>query len=153
MKQLIILTFLVVSLNIHAQQVEVIKSDDLQKKILHTEASLTVFNFWATWCGPCIKELPYFEEIGDQGVKVYLVSVDFVNDLKKVQTFTEKRKLRSDVLFMDEKDPDSYMRKISDDWSGAIPATLFVTETGETFFHEKAFTREELQETVKKYVN
>ena len=130
-----------------------IRFDDLQKKMLNTEAPLTVFNFWATWCGPCIKELPHFEEIGDQGVKVYLVSVDFVSDLKKVQTFTKKRKLRSDVLFLDEKDPDSYMRKISDDWSGAIPATLFVTGSGKTFFHEKAFTREELQETVKKYMN
>jgi thiol-disulfide isomerase/thioredoxin len=40
-----------------------------------------VINFWATWCAPCVKELPYFEEMtknySDKNVEVILVSLDF----------------------------------------------------------------------------
>ena len=45
------------------------------------EGQVVVLDFWATWCGPCIKELPYFEKLGefyaDKGVEVLLVSLDF----------------------------------------------------------------------------
>ena len=40
-----------------------------------------LIDFWATWCKPCIKELPAFEELNaryqDKGLKVVLVSLDF----------------------------------------------------------------------------
>lgn len=138
-----------------AQEVEVVKFADLQKKMLYTEAPLTVFNFWATWCGPCIKELPHFDalESENSNVKVYLVSIDFQSELEKVKKFVAKKALNSDVLFLDEKDPDDYMGKVSQEWSGAIPATLFVTDLGKTYFHEKAFTKEELEKTIKNYLN
>ena len=138
-----------------AQEVEVINFKDLQEKILYTETPLTIFNFWATWCAPCIRELPYFEEIetGNENVKVYLVSVDFKNQLNRVQEFVADKKLKPEVLFLNEKDPDTYMEKVSQEWSGAIPATLFVTDLGKKFFHEKAFTKEELERTVEKYLN
>lgn len=144
-----------ISLHLSAQEVEVVKFSDLQKKILYTEAPLTVFNFWATWCAPCIKELPHFDalESNNDNIKVYLVSVDFQSELERVKKFVEKRSLRSDILFLDEKDPDDYMSKVSNDWSGAIPATLFVTDLGKTYFHEKAFTKEELEKTIQKYLN
>ncbi|MEQ9468876.1 MAG: TlpA disulfide reductase family protein [Ekhidna sp.] len=140
---------------VFAQEVEVVKFADLQKKMLNTEASLTVFNFWATWCGPCIKELPHFDALESENsdIKVYLVSIDFQSELEKVKSFVAKKSLNSDVLFLDEKDPDDYMGKVSPEWTGAIPATLFVTDLGKTYFHEKAFTKEELELTIKKYLN
>ena len=143
------------SLHLTAQEVEVVKFSDLQKKILYTDAPLTIFNFWATWCGPCIKELPHFDALESQNkdIKVYLVSIDFQSELERVKKFVVKKSLQSDVLFLDEKDPDDYMGKVSNDWSGAIPATLFVTDLGKTYFHEKAFTKEELEKTIKKYLN
>lgn len=154
-KKLVLASCILLSLNVSAQEVEVVKFSDLQKKILYAEAPLTVFNFWATWCGPCIKELPHFDALGKENkdVKVYLVSIDFQGELEKVKSFIAKRSLQSDVLFLDEKDPDSYMGKVSNDWTGAIPATLFVTDLGKTYFHEKAFTKEELETTIKKYLN
>ena len=123
--------------------------------MLYTDSPLTVFNFWATWCAPCIKELPYFEEIdaANEDVKVYLVSLDFKNQLERVKKFVSEKELKPEVLFLDEKDPDTYMPMVSNDWSGAIPATLFVTDLGKKYFHEKAFEKEELEKTVNKYLN
>jgi thiol-disulfide isomerase/thioredoxin len=146
---------LIGTLHLYSQDVEVVKFADLQKKMLYTDAPLTVFNFWATWCGPCIKELPHFDtlESENENVKVYLVSIDFQSELERVKKFVSKKSLQSDVLFLDEKDPDNYMGKVSQEWSGAIPATLFVTDLGKTYFHEKAFTKEELEKTIKKYLN
>ncbi len=155
MKKFVFFVAIIFALNINAQEVSVLKFSELQEKILYTESPLTIFNFWATWCGPCIKEIPYFDAIpsGNENVKVYFISVDFPQDLEKVELFAKKRALKSDVIFLDEKDPDSYMRKVSQNWSGAIPATLFVTDLGKTYFHEKAFTKEELQSAVDKYLN
>lgn len=155
MKRLALVICILVSVHLTAQEVEVVKFADLQKKMLYTEAPLTVFNFWATWCGPCIKELPHFDKLEgeNKNIKVYLVSIDFQNELERVKKFVEKKSLKSDVLFLDEKDPDDYMGKVSQDWSGAIPATLFVTDLGKTYFHEKAFTKEELEKTIEKYLN
>ncbi|MEM7298339.1 MAG: TlpA disulfide reductase family protein [Bacteroidota bacterium] len=155
MKNLIFLTFLLIALELPAQEVEVVKFGDLQKKMLYTETPLTVFNFWATWCGPCIKELPHFDNLASENddIKVYLVSIDFPGELDKVRSFVEKRALKSQVLYLDEKDPDTYMPKVSNEWTGAIPATLFVTDLGKTYFHEKAFTKEELEKTINQYLN
>lgn len=155
MKKLALALCIMVSIDLSAQEVEIVKFSDLQKKMLYTEAPLTVFNFWATWCGPCIKELPHFDELesNNKDIKVYLVSIDFQSELERVKKFVTKKSLKSDVLFLDEKDPDDYMGKVSNDWSGAIPATLFVTDLGKTYFHEKAFTKEELEKTIKKYLN
>lgn len=156
MKRIIfVLLFSTITLFSSAQEVEIIKFTDLQEKMLYAEAPLTIFNFWATWCAPCIKELPYFEELEskNENIKVYLVSLDFKNQLDKVKKFVIDKNLKPDVLFLDEKDPDTYMPKVSQEWSGAIPATLFVTDLGKKFFHEKAFSKEELEETVNEYLN
>ena len=156
MKRILLIALLVVMIfTAQAQKVEVVKFNDLQEKMLYTETPLTVFNFWATWCAPCIKELPYFAEVdaNNEDVKVYLVSVDFQNQLERVKKFVAEKDLAPEVLFLDEKDPDSYMAKVSQEWSGAIPATLFVTDLGKKFFHEKAFTKEELEEAINKYIN
>jgi len=155
MKRTLCILLFVASINLQAQEVEIVKFADLQDKMLYTEAPLTVFNFWATWCAPCIKELPHFEELEatNSNIKVYLVSLDFPNQLERVRKFVDKKSIKSEVLFLDEKDPDSYMPKVSQEWTGAIPATLFVTDLGKTYFHEKAFSKEELEKTVNNYLN
>lgn len=90
-----------------------------------------VINFWATWCGPCVEELPAFERLHRaskaRNVRVILVSVDFKKNLESaVVPFVEKSKLQSEVFFLDEPKANRYINEVSPDWSGAIPATLVV---------------------------
>jgi thiol-disulfide isomerase/thioredoxin len=104
-----------------------------------------VINFWATWCGPCVKELPYFDrlqrEFADRPLSVLLVSLDFARNLeKKVVPFVKERQLKAKVLFLHQPRGHKWMEKISENWSGAIPATYIVKNNREVEgFYEKSF--------------
>lgn len=137
-----------------AQDVKIVKYDQLEQTLESNSNKLRVINFWATWCGPCIKELPHFEKVNTQeNVEVILVSLDFIQDEAKVKRFVEKKRLQSQVWLLNEKDYDSYMGKVDNSWSGAIPATLFVTSSGKRHFFEKAFTGEELEEAINQFMD
>lgn len=137
-----------------AQDIKVVKYDQLKQVIERDSDQLKVINFWATWCGPCIKELPHFEQANNKdNVEVILVSLDFIQDESKVKKFIAKKNLQSQVLLLNEKDYDSYMGKVDPSWSGAIPATLFVTSSGKKYFYEKPFTGEELEEAINQFMD
>ncbi len=119
--------------------------------------TLYVINFWATWCKPCIKEIPAFEKINSdyksQKVKVLLVSLDFPEQLEKqVIPFIEKRQIKSKVILLDDPDANTWIPKVSTKWSGAIPATLIYNKT-ERKFYERSFTFEELETEITSILN
>jgi len=135
------------------EKVKTIKLAQLNEWIGDESGDLYVINFWATWCRPCVAELPYFEQInqemGEQGVKVHLVSLDFVEELEKVERFAGKKKLASSVFLLDETKYNDWIDKIASEWSGAIPATLFVNKSENIYeFHEGDLSLEELREKV-----
>jgi len=110
-----------------------------------------VVNFWATWCKPCVAELPAFEKMNKnynhKKVKVLLVSLDFPEKLEKQVIPYVKKNLKSQVILLDDTDANSWIPKISETWSGAIPATL-IYKNKERTFYEQSFTYEELQKEV-----
>ncbi len=111
-----------------------------------------VVNFWATWCAPCVKELPYFEKLNkeyvDKNVKVVLVSLDFPDKLVKQVIPYVKENLKSEVILLDDADANGWIPKIDDSWSGAIPATIIYNKNKRTFY-ERSFDYEELEKEVK----
>jgi thiol-disulfide isomerase/thioredoxin len=68
----------------------VYKVDPFFKRISSTD-TIYVVNFWATWCKPCVEELPIFDslnlEVKGQAIKVLLVNLDFVEKQRKVKDF------------------------------------------------------------------
>ncbi|MCZ8331417.1 MAG: TlpA disulfide reductase family protein [Flavobacterium sp.] len=130
--------------------------DDFAKNILIEDENIYVINFWATWCAPCIKELPYFEKLNaeNKNVKVILVSLDSKKDLdKKLIPFIEKRKLKSKVLLLADKDYNSWLSKVDDDWSGAIPATLLLNGKKKQFAERDFENFDELNQYVNSFIN
>ncbi|MFC7356826.1 TlpA family protein disulfide reductase [Jejudonia soesokkakensis] len=127
--------------------------EEFEKFLQKKNDTTYVVNFWATWCKPCIKELPYFEKINadyaDDKVKVILVSLDFPDVLEKqVIPFVENRGLKSQVILLDDGDANSWIPKVDKNWSGAIPATVIYNKNRRKFY-EKEFTYEELETEVK----
>lgn len=141
---LLLIIFLFIASSAFSQNIELLTVDRLNERIKQGKDTIYVINFWATWCAPCIKELPHFEKLQQEKsrekLKVLLVSVDFKGRLEKsVVPFVKKRKLKNEVFLLDEKDQQVYIDRIDKTWSGAIPATLFVKGRKRKFF-EKEFT-------------
>ncbi|RZK22839.1 MAG: TlpA family protein disulfide reductase [Hymenobacter sp.] len=140
------------------QRVAVLKFADLQKRLARPSDTTYVVNFWATWCGPCVQELPDFERVRaaqtGKKVKFVLVSLDYASQLdKKVKPFVQKRGLKSEVLLLDETDPNTWLQKVDKQWSGAIPFTLIYNNQAKkraTF--EQPLTATELTAELRKFL-
>jgi len=154
MKKLLTTLLLAGALTATAQeQAKMVKLPELQELITSTGDNIKVINFWATWCAPCVKEMPLFEKLGQErkDVKVTLVSLDLDldPDPAKVHKFVARKKLQSQVLILDEKDPNSYIEQIEKTWSGALPATIIInSKTGQRKFVERELHEGELEKLI-----
>ncbi|WP_245964547.1 TlpA family protein disulfide reductase [Rufibacter immobilis] len=157
-RRILLFCFLLVGLALNkpaaaqTRQVPLVKLAHLQKYLNSTSDTTYVINFWATWCKPCIEELPNFEAVqkqyAGQPVHVVLVSMDFAKDLeKKVIPFVTRRQLKSTAFLLDEPDQNAWIDTVDPSWSGAIPATLLVNNRRkQRIFLEKPLTLAQLQE-------
>lgn len=137
---------------LQAQNIPIIQQQELLDLLAKKDDTLRVVNFWATWCGPCVKELPHLEQLQrdnlEQPLRVILVSLDFPSQLqKRVVPFVKKRKLRSTVLLLDGGDPNLWIDRVEPRWSGSIPATLFLYK-GKRIFYEGQISAQELAQYV-----
>lgn len=149
------LSFLFFTVQGNAQAIPSWKATDLQTAIQNATEP-TVFNFWATFCKPCLEELPYFEKIvkqyADRGVKLVLVNLD-TEDVynKRLVKFAQKLKIEAPVKWLNETDADIFCPVVDSQWSGAIPASLFVNnQTGFRSFFEDQLSKEQLEDELKK---
>lgn len=137
-------------------QLEVYDFNGFKKFLDKKDDKVYVINFWATWCAPCVKELPYFEKLNteyrNKNVQVLLVSLDFPHLYdSKLKPFIKKKKLQSKVIALDDVDMNTWIPKVDETWSGSIPATIIYKKEERKFF-EKSFTFEELESEVKQFL-
>lgn len=116
-----------------------------------------VVNFWATWCVPCVEELPHFEKLNatykDQKVKVLLVSLDMPQKVESnLLPFVKKKNMQSEVIYLNDPDANAWISKVDTTWSGAIPATVIYKGDKRQFF-EQSFTYEALEKELKAVMN
>ena len=146
--------FLLFSVKGYNQNVKLLTINQLNERIKNGKDSTYVVNFWATWCAPCIKELPHFEKLGAEyksdKLAVLLVSLDFKSKLaSNVVPFVKRKNLKNEVFLLNESNPQEFIDRIDSSWSGSIPATLFIKGDKRKFV-ESEFTYEQLLTEYKK---
>src|SRR5690625_1855263 len=158
MKKILFFLFLGISLNIFAQETKepkAISLDELKSIIGQNDDKLYVINFWATWCKPCIDELPGFMAVHEQykddpNFRMILVSLDHKRHLNtKVKKFIDKNNIEAEVLLFDEsRHASEGMSQIEKNWMGAIRGTFLYKNGEKLFFKQFQMTQYELEDLV-----
>ncbi len=141
-KKILIISLIFLTCIAKSQTVSsVYKINDLLNRIKSNDTTYIV-NFWATWCKPCVQELPAFDSLltltKNTPTKIILVSLDFKEDIEtKVNPFLSKKNINCQVVLLDEINGNDYINKISEKWSGAIPVTLIKNDRNTNFVENK----------------
>jgi len=141
------------------QEISTVKTlnyNELKPYLEKNDDTTYIVNFWATWCAPCVKELPYFEKIkqeyASKNVEVLLVSLDFPKQVeKKLIPFINKKQLQSEVVLLNDIDENVWIKAIDSTWSGALPATLIYNKNNRKFY-EQSFDYTMLENELKTFL-
>lgn len=157
MKKMLIIFSLLVSLSSWGQTPEVTDFAGVEPHLSYQNDTTYIINFWATWCKPCIEELPAFlkleEELKNKPFKLILVSLDFPSQIdSKLIPYLQKHKINSKVVVLDDPDSNSWIPKVDPSWSGSIPATVIYNKNHRTFYEQK-FTYQELKQELFNHLN
>lgn len=131
----------------HADAMEVVKGNGAQ---------VTVVNFWATWCVPCVEEFPSFvkleENLSRKGVDVMFISTDFPTEKKNVRSFLTEHGVHG-TSYLKTGNSTTFVNNFSTDWSGAVPATFVYDAEGRLLsFWEGKVSYEDLKKRVTRHL-
>jgi thiol-disulfide isomerase/thioredoxin len=145
------------SLVLSAQKLQELDGDGVALLSSMSNDTTYVINFWATWCSPCVKEIPIFEKLHKESVdsklKVILISLDFPRQIdSRVIPFLKEKGVSAEVRIMTDMDYNAWIERVDPAWTGAIPATL-IYQKDQRVFLEKELTYDELKKHIKQTQN
>lgn len=144
----IILTYFSIGQNVTVYQ----KYSDFEHILKNKNDTTYIVNFWATWCKPCVEELPAFEQINQkfkgQKFKMILVSLDFDSSLdSRVKPFIYKNNIEAEVVLLADSKTNVWIDKVNEKWTGSIPVTIIYNKDF-YLFREDSFSYDELNEII-----
>ncbi|PZX43128.1 AhpC/TSA family protein [Nonlabens dokdonensis] len=159
MKKLLIFLTIIILItscdNRPISKVEKMGQEGLRQTVQPSKEKIKVINFWATWCAPCVEELPHFEDLGSRyqdKIEVILISLDEAQKIDTaVQPFLEENKIKSTVLLLDDPYAAEWIPVVDEHWDGAIPVTLIVSKDKKQFYN-KALTQEQLEDAINTFL-
>ncbi len=127
----------------YAQKISSIPELDKSKfdDLLSWHQDKKVVSFWASWCQPCMEELPLFSELKlrHPEVKVILVNLDFAKDVERkvLPIANETRYKDCEIVRVSGLDADEWIAQVNINWDGAIPATRMWMDKNDKFVLKK----------------
>jgi thiol-disulfide isomerase/thioredoxin len=143
---LLLIAIVLISNVSFGQQIRKFKIGDVIH-MMDTSTVPLVVNFWASWCQPCIHEIPWFEKnvasLKDKGVRLVLVSLDFAEDYPtRIAVFAKAHKYQSTIVWLNETNADEFCPMIDKRWEGVIPVSVMVNNKK----HYRKFYGEQIPE-------
>ena len=139
-------------------EVTVVKYEDLLQVLSQKNDTLNIVNFWATWCVPCVKELPHFvataAEMSNKPVKLILVSLDTRSSLDSavIPFIKDKNFVARHYLLDDNGRMNEWIPKIDAKWDGAIPATALYKNGQKLRFDQGQLSERELKTNIQTHL-
>lgn len=111
-----------------------------KKHLADYQGKVVVLNFWATWCGPCKDEMPFFQEIYERyGSEIAVLAVNNQETVDKVSPFVEELGLTYEILMDNDGSVATQYQVIG------FPTTYFIDPNGIIkFLHVGVLTEEQL---------
>lgn len=111
-----------------------VTAEEVARLLDATGNNPVLLNVWATWCPPCIAEMPYFIEFHEKyhpRIPLISLSVDDPSTIASaVRPFHSSRKLPFQVYVLAERDPDELSKALKTEFSGAVPTTVLYDASG-----------------------
>lgn len=154
---LLLLMIMIYQGKARAQQLKFINDSDLQQIIKNPDNKLFVISFWASWCPPCVREMPVFQEVAFSynatEVKFIMVSMDFPDKMdSQLLPFLRNNDINLEVNLMMDTDYLNWSDKVDPSFLGNIPATLFINNAKKIrYFHTGELAETELRSLIDKY--
>lgn len=128
-------------------------SDSVFQHIRSSGAKLTVVNFWATWCVPCVQEFPELVRAGQtlkpEGVDLVFVSADFPDMRDSVDAYLGRQGVTG-TSFLKTGPDDPFIAAFDSSWSGTMPTTFIYDAAGRRrFAHQGKVTESLVVDTVR----
>ena len=130
--------------------IETYNFSELESFLHKKDDKLYVVNFWATWCKPCVEELPYLLKLSEEkDVELILVSLDLPNMKEsQLKPFLQKHNITEKVILLDDPNSNAWIPKVDENWQGAIPATKIYKNDNSKFIARPFRNYEELLDEV-----
>jgi thiol-disulfide isomerase/thioredoxin len=137
-------------------QVTVVDVKRLSGLLAESRGRPVVLNFWATWCPPCVKEMPelarFYAEASAR-VAFVSVSVDHPDTVeKRVIPFLKEKRIPFPVYVLEEQSPSAVSEGLGLDWQAdAVPATFLLDKNGKVRqYWDEEVTAQQLTEAANK---
>jgi thiol-disulfide isomerase/thioredoxin len=104
-----------------------ITADGLRRIIRRRHGKPLLLNFWATWCIPCMEEMPDLVELSHQagGFDIIAVSLDYPDETdSKIIPFLRKAGVQFPSYVARFQKQEDFINAIDSTWNGALPATF-----------------------------
>ena len=102
--------------------------------LVKTNRKMLLINVWATWCGPCLTELPEFVTMNrmyrNGNFELVTISADAPDRKAKVLADLEERKVAARNYILDTENTDALANALDSEWPGGLPYTLLVAPGG-----------------------